>query len=348
MISPEAEGHPRADEISARFPDAQIIRENEKIKGVPERETGTDKKTLRLDVFKGRFLKPCPCSCGVLSCGYLVLSPVVGCPFSCSYCVLKEYLNAPAITAYVNLEELFNQVETFLDDHPGRSLRIGTGELADSLALEPELGFAAPLVEFFSNKPNAIFELKTKSCRIQGILNIEHGGRTVIGFSLNAEEAAETEEPDAPNLSERIEAAEKAVEAGYQVAFHFAPIIDLDPLADPSHSVLPYREVVDRIYDSVSEKKIAWISLGALRFNKALFRRLREESPGRRLLLGEFFPGFDGKIRYLRHRRRGLLSRLSSMIRSRDPRAPLYLCMEDARMVERVLGSRKPPFQGPI
>lgn len=345
LICPEAQSHPRANEIVARFPDAQIIHEGDKGAEGYGREAGLDKNILRLDVFKGPFLKPCPCSKGVLCCGYLILSPVVGCPFSCSYCVLRDYLNAPGITAYVNLEDIFEQTDQFLEKYPGRTLRIGTGELADSLALEPELGFAAPMVEFFSDKKNAVFELKTKSDSVDSLLGLSHGGRTVVGFSMNPADVAEFQEPDAATPAMRLKAARKVADAGYPVAFHFDPVIDLDPLGDPSRSVLPYREVVDGIYDAIPQKSISWISLGALRFNKKLFVRLREDSPGDKILLGEFQAGFDKKMRYYRHRRRALLAELARMIRSHDPKAPLYLCMEDPRMVEQVLGCRELPFQ---
>jgi len=344
LVGREAHGHPRAERIISRFPDAGIVFEAEAGAGYFSEGETLDKRTLKLDVFKGPFLKRCPCSKGAYTCGYYVLSPVVGCPCHCSYCVLREYLNDEAITVYVNLEDLFAQVDGFLAQRPGRDFRIGTGELADSLALEPELGFAQELVEFFSDKENVLFELKTKSHGLDALAGVTHRGRTVIGFSLNPESVAEAEEPDAAPLPERMEAAARAVEAGYRVAFHFDPVIDLDPLAGPDRSVKPYREVVDTIYAKVPADSIAWISMGALRFNKKLYRNIREEKPGNRIMIGEFTEGFDGKMRYLRHRRRGLLSSLASMIRDHHRDAPLYLCMEDPKMVERVLGARKSPF----
>jgi spore photoproduct lyase len=344
LVTREAAAHPRSERIISGFPDAGVVYEAKAGSGFFSEGEALDKRTLKLDVFKGPFLKRCPCSKGAYTCGYYVLSPVVGCPYHCSYCVLREYLNAEAITVYVNLEDLFAQVDEFLNARPGRVFRIGTGELADSLALEPGLGFAQELVEFFSDKENVLFELKTKSRGLDALAGVAHRHKTVIGFSLNPESVAEAEEPDAAPLHERMEAAARAVEAGYRVAFHFDPVIDLDPPAGPDRSAAPYREVVDKIYAKVPADSIAWISMGALRFNKKLYRNIREEKPGNRIMIGELTEGFDGKMRYLRHRRRGLLSSIASMIRSRDPAAPLYLCMEDARMVERVLGTRSLPF----
>jgi spore photoproduct lyase len=344
VVTREAAARPRTERIISGFPHAAVVYEGEAGAGFfPGGET-PDKRTLKLDVFNGPFIKRCPCSKGAFTCGYYVLSPVVGCPHHCSYCVLREYLNAGAITAYVNLEDMFVEVDGFLAQRPGVNFRIGTGELADSLALEPGLGFAREMVEFFSDKENVLFELKTKSRGLDALAGVTHGGRTVIGFSLNPNIVAESEEPDAAPLSERMEAAALAVEAGYRVAFHFDPVIDLDPPAGPDRSSRPYREVIDTIYTKVPADSIAWISLGALRFNKKLYRSIREENPGAKIMLGEFTEGFDRKMRYLRHRRRGLLSNVASMIRAYDPGAPVYVCMEDVRMVERVLGTRSLPF----
>lgn len=338
IVSPEAESYPLTSGIIAGFPEAQVVMETGSPATLPEDQTGYARNTLRLEVFKGPFLKPCPCSRGVLGCGYLVLSPLIGCPFSCSYCVLDNYINAPCITAYVNLEDLFSQVVDYLDGRPHQQLRIGTGEMADSLALEPGLGMARSLVEFFSDKQNTLFELKTKSDTVDPLLEIAHGGRTVIGFSLNPDYVVEEEERGAAFIEERIRAAAKAERAGYRLAFHFDPVIDLKPTRPAEISMEAYRRPINMIYDSVPRESIAWISLGSLRFTPRLFHKLREEKPGRNLLLGELLPGFDTKVRYLRRRRRALLEELAKMIRARDPKAPLYLCMEDKGMTESVLG----------
>ncbi len=302
------------------------------------------KKALTLEVFKGPFYKPCPCSRGVFGCGYKIISPLIGCPFDCSYCVLREYLNAPTIVAYVNYEDMLLRLERELARRGPGLIRVGTGELGDSLGLEPELGVAQTLVSFFADKKNALFELKTKSDRVSSLLKLDHGGRTVIGFSIGPSLVAEEEETGSAPLSKRIEAASLSARSGYKTAFHFDPIIDLDPLAEPEESVAPYLEPVRMIYESVPPSSIAWISLGALRFSRGLYSAIRERVPGGRLAMGEFYPGFDGKARYTRIRRRRMLAAAAGMILERHRDAPLYLCMEDAEMVEKVLGRARLPF----
>jgi len=90
----------------------------------------------------------------------------------------------------------------------------------------------------------------------------------------------------------------------------------------------------------VRPDRIAWWSLGALRFPPALMEvLLRRETS---LLRQELVPGFDGKFRYFKPRRLEMFARLVRTIRasiSRD--VPLYLCMEDDEVWREVLPERK-------
>ena len=84
-------------------------------------------------------------------CNYLVVSLISNCPMDCSYCFLQEYLaNNPTLKVFTNVDELLREVAAAVDRHPERHFRIGTGELSDSLALDPLLGFSTDLVPFFA------------------------------------------------------------------------------------------------------------------------------------------------------------------------------------------------------
>ena len=45
----------------------------------------------------------------------------------------------------------------------GIFFRIGTGEITDSLALEPYTGMAREMIPYFAEQANVLLELKTKS-----------------------------------------------------------------------------------------------------------------------------------------------------------------------------------------
>ena len=96
---------------------------------------GTGKKNLLITPFYGKRLKPCPGTSNHICCGYHVVNTITNCPMDCSYCVLQGYLNNPFLTLYSNWEDLLEEIEAFLSSHPQSFLRLGTGELSDSLAL---------------------------------------------------------------------------------------------------------------------------------------------------------------------------------------------------------------------
>jgi spore photoproduct lyase len=293
--------------------------------------TGEGKKSLILDVFKGEFFKPCPCTPAYVSCGYKIISPVVGCPFDCSYCILQEYLNSLPIIVYVNLEDMFFELRARLENFRQPKIRLGTGELADSLALEPEIDIAPSLVQFFAGQDKMILELKTKSDNVSCLKDIDHGGRTVIAWSLNPEDTIKREEKGTATLEARLEAAQKVSEWGYKTGFHFDPIID-EPNAQEEYSRL-----AERIFEKIDPEKIAWISMGALRFMPKMESIIRKRFPESRLLLGELFPGKDSKLRYLRPRREQLFRSLAQSIRKFAPQIPIYLCMESETIWKKSL-----------
>src|SRR5574341_1020779 len=134
---------------------------------------GAAKKTLVLARHKGEFLKKCPGSGGQVCCNYFVVNFASNCPMDCSYCYLQEYLaENPALKVFTNVEDMMVEAEELLTKHPRFMFRICTGEITDSLALEPYIGFAREVVPFFARQPNVLFELKTKSDCVDGLLGL--------------------------------------------------------------------------------------------------------------------------------------------------------------------------------
>src|SRR3990172_470842 len=128
------------------------------------------KKNLLITPFLGRRLKPCPGTSSHICCGYHVINAITNCPMDCSYCVLQGYLNNPFLTIYSNWDNLLEEIEAFLTRNSGSQVRLGTGELSDSLALDSIFPLSKALVPFFAERENAILELKTKSVQIDHLL----------------------------------------------------------------------------------------------------------------------------------------------------------------------------------
>jgi spore photoproduct lyase len=147
---------------------------------------------------------------------------------------------------------------------------------------------------------------------------------------LNPPAVIREEEPFAAGLEERLAAARRAREAGYSLAFHFDPIIRVPGWEKA------YEETVFRLASlgGGEDDRIAWISLGTMRYPGELKDRLGE----RPYLFGEYVRSRDGKFRYLQPVRWKMYASMVTWIRA-VTRAPLYLCMESPAVWKKVFGN---------
>jgi len=290
------------------------------------------KRMLFITEEKGRFLKRCPGTPGMKCCNLFVLNPIVGCTYDCTYCFLQAYQNEPYVTLYANIESLKQEVEGLIADNKGQVVRISTGELSDSLALEPLVDVSTRLVNLFAEMDGALLELKTKSTRIESLLHLDHRRRTVISWSLNPKSVAGSEEHGPPGPQARLRAAAAACEAGYPVAFHFDPIIRSEGC------IQGYADLVEDLFNNVPQESVRWISMGGFRYTPAMKGLIKRRFPETRLFLQEFVPCPDGKYRYFSKHRIELYIELLRAVRARGPRVPVYLCMEPAFVWRKVFG----------
>jgi spore photoproduct lyase len=267
------------------------------------------KRTLMIRPYEGRLVKSCPGTTGHICCGYKVINVMTNCPMDCSYCILQVYLNNPCVTLYPDFTQIFRELEEVLDAHPHRIFRFGTGELGDSLTLD-------------------------------GILNLDHGGKTVCSWSLNPQKIVEEEEHLAATLEERLGAARLCLEAGYPLGFHFDPLIHYPGWEDD------YRRVVDLLAEHIDPRRVIWVSLGALRCPPALKQVVEERFPDSRIFSGELISGEDGKLRYLKPIRVQMYRRLVSWLRNWSEDLFVYLCMERGDVWHEVFGSSPGSSEG--
>ena len=287
--------------------------------------------TLFLTRYNGKFLKPCQGGGAEMCCNYHVAGYVWNCHFDCSYCVLQGYLTNPALIIATNIEDYLDEIRQTLRAQPNRLFRIGTGELADSLALDHITHYTKRIVPFFAALPNGILELKTKSAEIANLQGLNHGGHTLVSWSLNSRKIQDSEEKLSAAIDDRLAAAEQCAKWGYRMGFHFDPLIYYPDWEDG------YREIVRELFDVINPENIAWISLGALRFTPRLGETIRRRHPESLLPYGEFVPGHHGKLRYFRPLREEMYRKMIAWIRKEAPSVFVYLCMESRLVWERCI-----------
>ncbi|MFA6636165.1 MAG: radical SAM protein [Candidatus Omnitrophota bacterium] len=328
-------------ELISRFPQAEVLKidnigEVRKAisAGDPTKEYNSRRENIIVTGNKASFIKPCPCTKDAKRCGYWILNLGFGCPFDCSYCYLQTYSNIPGIILNANIEDYYEAIKYFDGSVTGSKIRIGTGEFTDSLALEKYTGYAPKLIEFFRATKNLILELKTKTSDIESVLKEKPHENVVLAWSINTPGIAEKYEKGASFVKERIEAAFNAAKAGYQVAFHFDPLVWYEGWEKE------YEGIIEELF---SYKEIRantlWISLGTLRYTPGLKQAAEERFNDNEIFYGgEFFLGFDGKFRYPEMLRTSIYKKISGFIRDRGVSCWIYLCMEPKEMSAELSG----------
>ena len=291
------------------------------------------KRSILLTDFPGSFVKPCPgTGKGYLCCGYTVINQPVGCPLDCTYCILQDYLGPSPLILYVNPGKIIEQLEIFLGKYKNRVIRIGNGELADSLALDYLGDFSSFFVSYFRTKKNAIFEFKTKTDEVDGLLKLPSSENIVCSWSLNPPSVISDEENFTATLERRLQAAYKVQEKGFMLGFHFDPLILYPGWEDD------YEKLIEELFTLIDPSRIFWISLGALRFPPSLKEVIQQRFPHTKITSGEMIRGLDGKLRYIKPLRIKLFKKIYSLIKDKAPDVFCYFCMESPDVWEKVMG----------
>src|SRR5271169_4492080 len=296
---------------------------------------GAGKRRLLIARRKTPFLMPCPAGSSKFACcGYLVLTLASNCPMDCSYCFLQEYLaDNPAFQVYANFADSFDELDRLSANAHGRSFRVGTGELADSLAFDSLTAMSRDLIDFFATRENLTLELKTKTDEIENLLEVDPRGRVLVSWTLSPEAVHRSSEHLTASPAQRIAAARAVLDAGYRVAFHF------DPLMAYPEAERDYLLLIDELLDVVPPKQISFVSMGGLRMTPRLRGAARHRFPDDPMLCGEDVLSADGRFRTFTPLRLSLYRTLTERFRKAGAEIPAYLCMEPASIHEHVFGA---------
>ena len=278
---------------------------------------------------KGKFVKHCPCTPDVVPCGYYNINLHTGCPYDCSYCILQAYLETSTPVFFTNFDDLESELHE-VSRHQ-KHIRIGTGELSDSLAWDHQSNYSQRILSIFEKFPHMFFEFKTKSTRIENILAYEKLLKNIIiSWSLNPREVIEREELLTPDLYSRLAALKKVQDHGYKIGIHFDPIVIFEGWKTA------YLNLIEEIARVIKPSSIAWWSLGTLRFPYSLREHIFKHRDSR-LFEGELIKGHDGKYRYFKPLRLELFNYIKQKINEIvAENVPLYLCMEDKEVWEAI------------
>jgi spore photoproduct lyase len=297
-------------------------------------------RVLRLSAHKGRFLRPCPGAKSYRCCGYRIVHIGEGCPMDCTYCILKAYLRTDDLRVFANTGDMFRELGDVFGADRSRRFRVGTGEFADSLALEAITGHTGEILEFLRDFDNVVLELKTKTDDLSWMAADPRPDRVLAAFSVNAPAVVAAQERGAPPLSARLAAAREAARAGFGVCLHFDPIVP-HPGWEQG-----YAATVDMIASFLRPRDIAYVSLGSLRFLPELPAGLAALGVLPDYYLGEFVADLDGKRRLVRPLRVRQFRHVAGLLEKCGLAGKLYLCMESDEVWKAVFGATPGSFGG--
>ncbi len=299
---------------------------------------GAAKRRMVLMNRRTPFLMGCPAGSQEFACcGYLVMVLASNCPMDCSYCFLQEYVaDNPAWQIYANYARFSTNWS-------------GSGAVARvvrcALALESwpirslstrVTGISRELVQYFATRENLLLELKTKTDEIDGLLEVDPRGRTLVSWTLSPERVYRSSEHRTASPASRIIAAARMLDSGYKVAFHLDPIIAY-PEAESD-----YAELFEQLFDRVAPQRISFMSMGGLRLTPKLRTVARRRFPRDSMLIGEEVLSSDGRYRAFTPLRFRLYAKLREQLVRANPQLPIYLCMENASVHHRVFGAAPP------
>jgi len=296
-----------------------------KDKPLSSQEYSDSKKKLYITPFKGQFFKRCPGASqrkALTCCNYYVLNLGLQCNMNCSYCYLQSYLTTPVMTIFSNIDDALAELNEISLEHGSKHIRVGTGEVIDSLSLDPITHYSHSLIKFFSQQTHWKLEFKTKSHHVDQFLDCDHRGNVIVSWSINPQAVIEKEEHGTASLEERLQAAEKCARRGFPIAFH------MDPMIYHENWKANYEDLIQELSSRFRHVDVQGISVGTLRFQPEQRHMMRERFGMKSWVTqAEVFLSDSGKLRYDSKLRTNMFKFAVDRFKHHSP-WPVTICME--------------------
>ena len=158
-----------------------------------------------------------------------------GCPAHCQYCYLAGSLSGPPITrVFADLDEVLGDLDGYVGhgavtstsaDRADEGTTFEASCYTDPLAIEHLTGGLATAITHVGTHdwPGPVqLRATTKFDDVTGLLELPHGGRTRLRFSVNADSIARRFEGATAPVAQRIAALAAVARAGYPVGLTIA------------------------------------------------------------------------------------------------------------------------------
>lgn len=179
---------------------------------------------------------------------FLVPYTSSGCSAMCLYCYLVcNYNKCSYLRLFVNREQMMNKLLKTANSSP-KDLTFEIGSNSDLVLENTITGNLEWTIEKFGKGNKGFITFPTKFDMVESLLELDHGGRTIIRMSVNPQPVIQKVEIGTSSLNSRIQALNQICDAGYRVGLLIAPVVLVDDW------MVQYSELIEKLSDELSAK----------------------------------------------------------------------------------------------
>lgn len=266
------------------------------------------------------------------------LNSIFGCAFRCAYCGFGR-----CVDITLDIERILLNLPDVFSRYPNQRL-YKYSNMTDLPAFEPEYDGVLPMVRRFAQEQNRYLMLFTKSDNVEFLLDADHGGQTIISWSLSSATVSREIDRWAATMEERIEAMRRCQDAGYIVRARLSPIV---PVRDWQRE---YRRLFETMFEKVSPDLVTLEMLGWFDFDdlpEMLSRELLDQKAYSAAEAAQDEMRGHQKSPFPHDVRRAIYEFCIDEVKRISPATPVSICHGTPRMWEELgekLGMHPPDF----
>lgn len=200
-------------------------------------------------------------------------SHMLNCIYDCRYCFLQGMYQSAHYVLFVNYEDFADAIVRCANAQRNKEIYYFSGYDCDSLALDHITDFVSYFMPVFAQLENTWVELRTKSVQIRSLTEQRPLPRVVVAFSLSPAAVVHSVEHKTPSIERRIEAMSQLASLGWKLGLRVDPILYFDDYQTA------YRELFEQVFSNIPIEQIHSVSLGTMRFPKAMFDKVVDLYP---------------------------------------------------------------------
>lgn len=278
-VESSVRNHPRAVAALERNPRATVIECEHygEVFNMRSQNFRLQKKrpALILAEKRGNKVIPTPPDYSIGADRNFYFSHMLNCLYDCRYCFLQGMYRSAHYVHFLNYEDFEEEIDRTRQEAAGSGDRLCffSGYDCDSLVFEKWTGFAERFVPFFADRPDAWLELRSKSLATRVLENTDPVPNIVVAYTLTPDPIAREIEHGAPTFEQRLNRVRSLTQQGWFVGLRLDPLIPF-----PGFRRL-YTEMIDRVFREIDTERIHSVTLGPMRFPKAMYERIAKLYP---------------------------------------------------------------------